>query len=213
MRRVGKAHAGARTIEVWMCRNRQRAWLVAIAAFCGLAVASVDSGRAEPIEEKAQLCNQCHGENGVPIEKTAPVIWGQKHGYLYIQLRDFKQGTRHDDIMSPIASTLTRDEMMALAEYFSQKPWPDLGQPPAPKDVVEEALRTNSSVGCTGCHLDKFQGDGTVPRLAGQKETYLAQEMEDFRSHERANNPGMSDLMNAASPKGLDALARYLAGL
>jgi cytochrome c553 len=196
-----------------MYRNRERAWWAAIAAVCGLAVGTVGGTRAGPIEEKAQFCNQCHGENGVPAEKTAPVIWGQKLGYIYIQLRDFKQGTRHDDLMSPIAATLTRDDMMALAEYFSQKPWPDLGQPGAPKDVTEEALRTNGSVGCTGCHLDKFQGDGTVPRLAGQKQTYLVQAMSDFRSHARANNPGMSDLMNAASPEGLAALARYLAGL
>ena len=35
----------------------------------------------------------------------------------------------------------------------------------------------------------------------------------DFRSHARANNPGMSDLMNATSPDDLAALEEYLAGL
>jgi cytochrome c553 len=37
--------------------------------------------------------------------------------------------------------------------------------------------------------------------------------MTDFRDRTRGNNPGMSDLMNAASPDDLAALAQYLAGL
>ena len=37
--------------------------------------------------------------------------------------------------------------------------------------------------------------------------------MTDFRSGARGNNPGMSDLMKAASPEDLAALAEYLAGL
>jgi cytochrome c553 len=194
-----------------MFRNWRRQAVAA--AVCGLAVSAADSGRAEPIEEKAQLCAACHGENGVPVDPTAPVIWGQNLGYLYIQLRDFKRGTRSQEVMSQIAAGLERDDMMALAEYFSKKPWPKLEQPSAPKDVAAEAIKTNGSVGCTGCHLDQFQGDGTIPRLAGQKQTYLAKTMQDFRSQARANNPGMSDLMKATAPEGLAALAQYLAGL
>ncbi len=155
----------------------------------------------------------CHGNNGVPLDSNAPIIWGQNLGYIYIQLRDFKKGTRRHEIMSPIAQALERDDMMALAEYFSKKPWPKLEQPAAPKDVAAVAVTANGSVGCTGCHLDKFQGDGTVPRLAWQKQTYLAKTMDDFRSHARGNNPGMSDLMNAAGPTNITALAQYLAGL
>jgi len=37
--------------------------------------------------------------------------------------------------------------------------------------------------------------------------------MMDFRNHTRANNPGMSDLMNTATPEQLSAMAAYLAGL
>ena len=68
-----------------------------------------------------------------------PVIWGQQAGYLYLQLRDFKSGARKNPVMGPIAQTLSRDDMLALAEYFSKKPWPQLGQPPAPADVAATA--------------------------------------------------------------------------
>jgi cytochrome c553 len=168
---------------------------------------------AQNIEEKAQACAGCHGEDGKPIDKTIPAIWGQQQGYIYIQLRDFKRGDRKNDIMQPIASSMEREDMLAIAEYFSKKPWPDLGQPRAPKEIAGRALRANSSVGCTGCHLDQFQGDGTVPRLAGMSREYLTKTMDDFRSRARGNNPGMSDLMLATDPQDLAALAEYLSGL
>jgi cytochrome c553 len=68
-------------------------------------------------------------------------------------------------------------------------------------------------VGCTGCHLDHFQGDGTVPHLAGLSREYLTKTMADFRTRARGNNPGMSDLMLATASDDLAALAEYLSGL
>jgi cytochrome c553 len=164
--------------------------------------------RAQSIEEKTQVCAGCHGADGKPVDKTIPVIWGQQAGYTYIELRDFKRGDRKSDIMQPIASSMQRDDMQAIAEYFSKKPWPDLGQPRASREITDRASGANRSVGCTGCHLDHFQGDGTVPRLAGLSREYLAKTMADFRT-----NPGMSDLMLATSLDDLAALAEYLSGL
>jgi cytochrome c553 len=168
---------------------------------------------AQSIEEKTQVCAGCHGADGKPIDKTIPTIWGQQAGYIYIELRDFKRGDRKSDIMQPVASSLERQDMLDIAEYFSKKPWPDLSQPSASKDVATRAVSANQSIGCTGCHLDHFQGDGTVPRLAGMGRDYLAKQLTDFRTRARGNNPGMSDLMLATSPDDLAALAEYLAGL
>ena len=124
-----------------------------------------------------------------------------------------KAGKPVDDTIAAIKPFLEKDDMLAIAEYFSKKPWPDLGQPRSPKDVAGRALSAQHSVGCTGCHLDKFQGDGTVPRLAGQSREYLTKTIADFRTRARGNNPGMSDLMLATPPDDLAALAEYLAGL
>jgi cytochrome c553 len=168
---------------------------------------------AQSIAEKVEVCAACHGENGKPTDKTIPIIWGQQAGYIYIELRDFKRGDRKNEIMQPIVSSFEKEDMLAIAEYFAQKPWPDLGQPRSPKDVAQRALNAEHSVGCTSCHLDQFQGSGTTPRLAGQSREYLAKTIADFRTRARGNNPGMTDLMLATSPDGLAALAEYLAGL
>src|SRR5580700_1569700 len=184
-----------------------------VVALAAALAACITPLRAQSIEEKAQVCAGCHGADGKPIDKTIPTIWGQQAGYIYIELRDFKRGDRKSDIMQPIASSLERQGMLDIADYFSKKPWPDLGQPRAPKDVGERALSANRSVGCTGCHLDHFQGDGTVPRLAGMSREYLTKTIDDFRTRARGNNPGMSDLMLATAPNDLAALAEYLSGL
>jgi cytochrome c553 len=175
--------------------------------------ASVAPAVAQSIAERAEICAGCHGQDGKPTNKVTPIIWGQQLGYIYIQLRDFKRGDRKNEIMQPIAASFEKDDMLAIAEYFSKKKWPDLGQPRSPKEISERAVSANRSVGCTGCHLDQFQGDGTVPRLAGQNREYLTKTIADFRTRARGNNPGMTDLMLATAPDDLAALTEYLSGL
>jgi cytochrome c553 len=185
-----------------------------LAAVSVLLAASPWAGAsAQSVDEKAQVCAGCHGEKGVPQQNAWPAIWGQQQGYLYLQLRDFKSGARKNDIMSPIAQSLERADMQALALYFSQKPWPNLQQPRAPADVAARAQTPINAIVCTSCHQSGFVGDSTQPRLAGQTKEYLQQSMLDFRNKRRGNNPGMSDLMLAISEQDIADIAAYLAGL
>ena len=176
-----------------------------------LAVAT--AAQADRIEEKAELCGACHGLKGVPEDPLTPIIWGQNAGYLYLQFRDFQKGARKDDRMTPIAQGLVKEDALALAEYFAAKPWPNTGAPAASKADTDAAMTAIKSIVCTSCHLEQFQGDSSVPRLAGQERDYLLKTLTDFRNRTRVNNPGMSDLMNTATPEQLAAIANYLAGL
>ena len=152
-------------------------------------------------------------EKGMPIDKITPIIWGQSEGYLYLQLRDFKSGMRKHEQMQAMVADLEKPDLMALAAYFAAKTWPDIQQPSAPKDVADKAVAANDSVACTACHLGNWQGDSTVPRLAGQQRAYMEKTIKEFRERTRGNNPGMSDLMNATPLDDLMALAHYLSGL
>jgi len=192
---------------------RQRFGLIIAMLLATLPAAGGSASADDAVEAKAKVCAACHGEQGVPMQKVIPVIWGQNAGYLFYQLRDFKSGARKNDLMSPIAANLDQADLLPIAQYFSKLKWPNLQQPPAPDDVAKKAQATAASVGCPGCHLDHFQGDGTTARLAGQNHDYLLKTMTDFRDGTRGNNPGMSDLMKATSPDDLAALAQYLAGL
>jgi cytochrome c553 len=165
------------------------------------------------LDEQVQLCNACHGENGVPQEKTTPIIWGQNLGYQYLQLRDYKNGDRNNDLMAIVVDQLEKSDFLPLAEYFSKKPWPRNLAKSASQEVALKAARANTAVGCTGCHQGQYQGEGTQPRLAGQQAEYLHKTMLETRSGERGNNPGMTTLMKATSEDDIAALAEYLAGL
>ncbi len=193
-----------------------RQWLrvtVSLAGLGAIGALTIPQAVAETIEETAAVCSGCHGEKGIPVEKNIPVIWGQMEGYLYLELRDFKKGARKNEIMSQIAADMDRDTMAELAAYFAAKPSPSLGQAAASDKDAGVAQTANSSVGCTGCHLDQYQGTGTAPRLSGQNHDYLLKTMTEFRSGARGNNPGMTSLMKATSEADIAALADYLAGL
>jgi cytochrome c553 len=182
---------------------------VVVAALLSAATAAW----ADSIEDKTSVCTACHGEKGLPLEPSIPIIWGQQEGYLYLQLRDFQKGARKDDRMTPIAQSLSKEDAQALAAYFAGKPWPKTGAPSASKTDEATAISAIKAVVCTSCHLEQFQGDSSIPRLAGQEHDYLAKTMMDFRNRTRANNPGMSDLMNTVTPEQIAAMAKYHAGL
>lgn len=141
------------------------------------------------------------------------MIWGQNEGYLYLQLRDFKLGTRQNEVMQPIAEALEKADMQALAAYFSALKWPDRNQTAVPADVEKQALSAIESVGCTGCHQGEFQGDGTTSRLAGQNEAYLHKTTEAFRDRTRANNPGMTGILRSMTEDDISAVIKYVATL
>src|SRR5882757_5574971 len=69
---------------------------------------------AQSIAEKAEDCAACHGQNGKPIDKSIPIIWGQQLGYTYIQLRDFKRGDRKNETIKPTVSALRRTTCLRL---------------------------------------------------------------------------------------------------
>lgn len=168
---------------------------------------------ADSVEDAVQVCSGCHGEKGVPIDKTIPVIWGQRREYILNQLLDFKTGHRKNDTMAAIVQSLSKTDMEGLASYFSKQKWPNLGQPPAPTDVKEKAIDTIVQLNCKGCHQIHFQGDYIRPSLRGQQEEYLLKTMTDFHTGERANFAPMEGLMQSLHEDQLKPIATYLAGL
>ncbi len=190
----------------------RQAWIAPAIAAVALLLLGSGAARAGDIEDKVAVCAACHGANGVPVDKSIPVIWGQNEGYLYLNLRDFKLGNRKNATMSAIAMGLEKADMKEAAAYFAAKPWPDLGQPRADEATAKHAEMIDNSAGCKGCHMADWQGDSTTPRLAGQGLQYLRETMAQFRGGERTNNPWMVALLKTYTDSDIDALAHYLAG-
>jgi cytochrome c553 len=184
-----------------------------IAMFATGAVAFAYPALAQTLSELAESCSACHGDNGVPTDKTIPVIWGQNRSYLLNQLHNFKVGHRKNDMMSPVTETLSKTDMEALATHFANLKWPELQQPKPPADAVTEARDVLNTLNCRTCHQEHYQGDTTRPRIAGQQDAYLLQTMTDFRDGKRTTYAGMTSLMRAAHETASKSVAEYLASL
>ncbi|MCK5090728.1 MAG: c-type cytochrome [Hyphomicrobium sp.] len=185
---------------------------VLVLAACVLANSTTVLAQ-EGVEGLVTTCAACHGENGIPQDKATPVIWGQNEGYMYLQLRDFQKGTRKSEQMRAIVDGLERADLRALAAHFSKLEWPNLGQAEAPPDVEKKAKTASLAMSCTVCHQGEYEGDGTTGRIAGQSRAYLDKTASDFRTKERANNPGMASVYRSMEQDDIDALNEYLAGL
>lgn len=174
---------------------------------------SVHADGNTPVERQVQICFACHGNNGASTQPQYPVLAGQTFLYLYNQLKDFKAGRRRNPQMSPMVASLSRDEMKAMAMYFSKQPWPYNGFNSDPakaakgKEVADAAL-------CTMCHLGQYQGQNEIPRVAGQHFAYLKKQLLAFRAKTRTNDAGnMTSYTANLTDQQIDDLANYLAGL
>jgi cytochrome c553 len=194
--------------------RRPTARAAALAA--ALLLAAAAPCRAQDIaagRTKAQACGACHGEDGNPVAAGFPSLAGQTWRYIYIQLRDFKEGRRNNPVMSPMAAPLSREDMIDIANYYAAQPL----KPPAFK-ADETKLKLGKAKAdetlCTMCHLGGFLGQNEIPRVAGQQYDYIVQQLRDFKSRTRTNDAGnMTSVAQTLSEADIDNLAHYLASL
>lgn len=185
---------------------------MAIAAFGALAAAA-PAGAAPDISEKAALCAGCHGAGGNSAMPEVPILAGQSARYIYLQLRDFKEGRRKNELMSPMAKDLTKEEMLALGDYFAaQKRTVENERGDATKVVAGNKIADAAL--CTMCHLGGFAGQNEVPRVGGQHYSYVKKQLMAFKYKQRTNDAGnMQAVVKTLPDEELEALASYIATL
>lgn len=89
--------------------------VIAAATLCLSAWAGdVDAGKA-----KAAPCATCHGAKGISTLNEAPNLAGQPEIYLIEQLRAYRSGKRHNEIMAIMAKPLSNTDIEDLAAWYS----------------------------------------------------------------------------------------------
>jgi cytochrome c553 len=141
------------------------------------------------------------------------VLAGQNARYIYLQLRDFKEGRRHDPQMGPMAASLTRDDMLALADFFSKQKQASTSFKADPAKVAAGKKKTDEVL-CPMCHLGEFAGQNEIPRVAGQHYAYVKKQLGDFKAKRRTNDAGnMTSVAGTLSDDDIENLAQYIANL
>ncbi|MBN3759729.1 cytochrome c4 [Burkholderia sp. Ac-20365] len=190
-----------------------RACAVLLCAAACMLPASYARADADAGKTKAQTCVACHGPMGNSTDPQYPVLAGQTARYMYLQLKDFKEGRRKDPRMSPMAANLSKDDMQDLADYFAaQKPVPIDFK--ADSVAVEAGRKKSAAELCTMCHLGNFSGQNEIPRVAGQHYQYIVKQLQDFRSRTRTNDAGnMGSVARNLTDDDIRNLASYVANL
>jgi len=181
------------------------------------------SGPGNPAagKEKSELCQGCHGEEGISAEGFAPKLAGQYSKYIAKQLRNFQAGTRVHQIMSAIAATISDDDLADIAAYFASR---NKMKGEGSNNKLGEQLflhgdMSRMMVACVNCHGVNGKGktptNPVFPVIGGQHKDYIRGQLINFRAGDRSNSPGgvMNIITQKLTDAELDALADYVSGL
>lgn len=165
------------------------------------------AGAANPVAGKgivlqgnskgATPCVVCHGEQGAGnAVALLPRLARLDADYLAKQLRDFQRGTRKDAVMQPIAKALSQAEIANVTAYFAAQSLPVSAAAADPALLARGARLATSGFwdkdvpACISCHGPVGRGVGAnFPALAGQHPSYIAQQLNAWRTGTRDNDP------------------------
>ena len=170
------------------------------------------SANAATIEERTAPCLACHGEKGQSETENTPSLGGQQAPYTLIQLFMFREKLRTFEPMNEMAKALTDDDLRVFSEFIARLPKPAL-----PADVGEPArLQRGQALvqqhRCDTCHNLDLSGKENVPRIANQREDYLAKTLGEYKDNSRHGYDGsMADVMGPITPQQIADLAYFIA--
>jgi cytochrome c553 len=195
----------------------------ALAAALMTSPGQAGAGDVERGKAKAVACVACHGATGVGARREIPNLAGQHEAYLAAQIRAFRRAevdggkpgdpaVRYDPVMGHQAAGMTNADADDLAAYYASRPCVpeklDKGEPAA-------AVAKN----CAECHGAFGRStNALVPRLAGQHDDYLENQLRAFRGLMRDRPAGVAHRLRVhpvMGPRGMmlnDQDIRELAG-
>jgi len=182
------------------------------AAFAALALVAALPALAETIAERAAPCLACHGETGESQTPEIPSLGGQTAPYALIQLYLFREKQRTVEIMNEMTKSFSDDDLRAFSDFIAKLP------PPKPPTDQGDAARMQRGAAlitqhrCNNCHNLDLSGRDNVPRIANQREDYLAKTLREYKSNARHGYDGtMAEVLAPITDAQIADLAYYIA--
>ena len=174
--------------------------------------------------QRLLACTGCHGKDGrAASDGYYPRIAGKPAGYLYRQLRAFRDGQRRYALMGQLLAPLSDDYLREIAAHFAalDLPYAPGAAPRADTPTLQrgQALAQQGDAArdlpaCQACHGTALTGVGAdVPGLLGLPVDYLNAQLGAWRTGARhADAPDcMAQIAQRLSPQDVSALAHWLA--
>ena len=161
-----------------------------------------------------EICITCHGPGGNSASPAIPSIAGQPKLFIENQLVLIREELRPSPQMLPVVKGMNDAEITRLAEHFSKLPAKSAETGKADPRLAQRAIERARVLRCGACHLADFKGQKQVPRLAAQREEYLAAEMRAYRDNKRKGGDTiMAAALYGVSDADIDALAHFMSRL
>lgn len=202
--------------------------LTILFGFVGTTSATM-KGDAEAGKTKSITCTACHGTDGnKTLDGSYPKLAGQNAEYLVKQLIEFKKASetagkegRNNVVMNGQAAMLSEQDMHDISAYFASL---NMSAGATPEDVIAQGKllytagdASRAIPACTACHGPRGEGLGLAgfPRIAYQNETYIQNQLKQFRDGTRANdmNKMMRDIASKLTDADIEILSKYMQGL
>lgn len=168
---------------------------------------------AAAADERLAACGACHGADGNSQVPGMPSLAGQPRVFLENYLVLTREGLRGNEVMQALLKGVADREIVALAAHFS-KLQPRSSEEKADPELFNRGRDIAAKYNCASCHEPDYRGREQMPRLAGQREDFLAEVMLQYRQNRRA---GGDTMMNAAlhgiAEADFKALAHYFSRL
>lgn len=183
-----------------MPRSRKGRWAWLTAFFIAPVL-------AQPLPERLELCDACHGPNGNSVIAGTPSLAAQPVIFLENQLVLLREGMRDVPQMAAAVQGLKDADIRLIARHYAaQKPAAPQGKPDAA--LMKRGAALARKLHCASCHEGDYRGREQMPRLAAQREEYLEYAMNGYRRYTRKGG----DTMMAAALYGVtDADVKILA--
>ncbi len=181
-------------------------------------------GFEDSITQRMRACTGCHGENGRAEGNVYfPRIAGKPAGYLYNQLRNFRDKRRNYKLMTGMVAFLSDSYLQEIATHFSNL---DLPYPPPAsmtltaaqqtqaRTLVEQGDASRQIAACTACHGPALTGFAPhVPGLLGLPRDYINAQLGAWKTGQRhATAPDcMADVAKTLSTVEVSLVSSWLA--
>jgi cytochrome c553 len=166
---------------------------------------------AASLAERMEPCLACHGEKGQSENPEVPSLGAQPAGYSLIQLYLFREKQRKVEVMNEYAKDLSDDDLRQFSDAIAKLPAP-------PPDGAIDAARMQHGYAlieqnhCNLCHQSNLAGRDNVPRIAAQREDYLAKSLREYKSNARVGyEPVMLEVMRPLTDADITELAYTIA--
>jgi cytochrome c553 len=158
-------------------------------------------------------CAACHGPDGNSTLSGTPSIAGQPRVFLENYLVMTREGLRGNDVMRGLLKGMPDKDIVALSRHYTAQKAKPIAEP-VDKKLFEKGRDIAAKNRCASCHEKTYAGREQMPRLAGQREEFLAEVLLQYRQNTR---PGGDTMMNAAlhgiPEADFKALAHYFSRL